>query len=324
MLSQARSFMSFTVLALLFAGQPPSTAQGPAVQLPGDNGKVGVPYSLGPKGQEFVFTLEKAEFAHRAFFQDNAMWAGENQRVLILWFAVQNPGKADRFFNGLVFKLTVVSPDDKNYVGNGGLYYGDTLQGVNVQIKPAQKIHVFAPILIHPRGVVNKLIVQPQAGPVLRYDLRATTKWVPDAFAGDNGVDILEVGKAKVGVPFGVGWFDFTIEKIEENTAESGGIKPEEGKRLIIATLTVKNVSKFKPAFAENFLPAKMMDENGEEIHYHGMRKMSSDESPAHQNYDPGQQMRCRLVFEAPSAVKPVSLKLTDAASARSVVVGLK
>ena len=316
-----KSIFAFLVVA---SGVTPSSSLGQAVQLPGDNGKVGVPYSLGPKGQEFVFTLEKAEFAHRAFFQDNAMWAGENQRVLILWFAVQNPGKADRNFHGSIFKLTVVSPDDKNSVGNGGLYYADTLQGVNVQIKPAQKIRVFAPILIHPRGVVNKLIVQPASGPVLRYDLRTTTKWVPDAFAGDNGVDILEVGKAKVGVPFGIGWFDFTIEKVEESTAESGGIKPEEGKKLIIATLTVKNVSKFKPAFAENFLPVKMLDENGEEIHSVGMRKMSGDESPAHQNYDPGQQMRCRLVFDGPSTVKPVSLKLTDAASGRSVVLTLK
>src|SRR4051812_7283696 len=106
MFIQLRLFVVFAVLALAAHGRT-AIAQGSAVQMPGDNGKAGVPYVLGPKGQEFVFTLEKAEFAHRAFFQDNAMWAGENQRVLILWFAVQNPGKADRNFSGLTFKLTV-------------------------------------------------------------------------------------------------------------------------------------------------------------------------------------------------------------------------
>ena len=38
-------------------GQATKEIQGPAVQMPGDNGKVGVPYSLGAKGKEIVFTL---------------------------------------------------------------------------------------------------------------------------------------------------------------------------------------------------------------------------------------------------------------------------
>jgi hypothetical protein len=47
-------------------GAKPNTPpkQG-AVQMPGDNGKVGTPYMLGKKGEELVFTLEKAEFASR-------------------------------------------------------------------------------------------------------------------------------------------------------------------------------------------------------------------------------------------------------------------
>src|SRR5258708_35903084 len=112
MFNRLYKFIAFTILAHFTTVAAPASCQGPAVQMPGDNGKAGVPYVLGPKGQEFVFTLEKAEFAHRAFIQDNAMWAGENQRVLILWFAVQNPGKADRNFSGLTFQLAVGSPGD--------------------------------------------------------------------------------------------------------------------------------------------------------------------------------------------------------------------
>jgi hypothetical protein len=299
-------------------------AQKPAVQMPGDNGKVGVPYVLGPKGQEFVFTLEKAEFASRAFIYDSAVFAQENQRVLIVTFAVQNPGKADRFFQGNAFKFTVVSPDDKNYTPSGYVYHPETLETISTQLKPAQKIRAFFAVAIHPKGVVNKLIVQPASGPVLRYDLRGKVKPMTDVFASENGIDTLDVGKAKVGPPFGLGYFDFAMEKLEESAAESGGFKPGDGNKLFIATMTVKNVSKTKPTFAQNYLVSKLVDENGEEMRLLGMAKMSGPEPPAHQNFDLGQQLRFRLVFEGPSAAKPVNLKLTDIHSRRSVLVSLK
>src|SRR5262245_6636852 len=87
----------------------------PAVQMPGDNGKDGIPYVMGEKDQALVYTLEKAEFASRTFLADDAVFAEPDQRLLVLSFAVQNPGKADMQFNGAAFKFTVVSPDDKNY-----------------------------------------------------------------------------------------------------------------------------------------------------------------------------------------------------------------
>src|SRR5690242_14612698 len=78
--------------------------KGPAVQMPGDAGKVGVPYMLGAKGDELVFTLEKAEFAARTFVSDDAVWAGDGERLLIVTVAVQNPGKTDRYFSHGLFK----------------------------------------------------------------------------------------------------------------------------------------------------------------------------------------------------------------------------
>jgi hypothetical protein len=70
-----------------------------AVQMPGDNGKIGTPYMLGKKNDEFVFTLEKVEFANRALFTNNALYATDKERLAVITYAVQNPGKSDRFFS---------------------------------------------------------------------------------------------------------------------------------------------------------------------------------------------------------------------------------
>ncbi|MDQ2986895.1 MAG: hypothetical protein M3R13_09275 [Armatimonadota bacterium] len=132
-----RQLFAFAVLAAAAAAysQP---AKPPAVQMPGDNGKVAVPYSMGAKGTELVFTLEKAEFAVRAFTHDDVIMAGADQRIIIVTFAVQNPSAADRVFNGSSFKFKVVSPDDQNYVAKAYVYHPENLGSMQDNLKPAQ------------------------------------------------------------------------------------------------------------------------------------------------------------------------------------------
>ena len=172
--------------------------------------------------------------------------------------------------------------------------------------------------------MVNKLIVEPGAGnPVLRYDLRDKVKLLTGALAADNGIDILEIGRAKVGTPYGVGWFEYNIEKFEESTAASGGFTPTAGNKLLIATITVKNVSRTKPGFGPGFLVPKMLDENGDEIRLTAMAKVSGPEPPTNQNREPEQQVRFRFVFQCPASVKLASLLLRDLHSARRVTAQL-
>ncbi len=314
---------AFAVCGMSFVSGGQQPKQG-AVQMPGDNGKVGVPYQLGKKGDELVFTLEKAAFAARVFTSDDAIFAYEEERLLIVTIAVQNPSKADRYFSHAAFKFTVVSPDDQNYVNKSYVYHPDKLSHMELQLKPAQKVRAWFAVKVHTKGVVNKLIVERGTGnKVLRYDLRDKVKPMTGPFAGDNGTDILETGRAKVGTPFGVGWFDYNVEKVEEATVESGGIAPSEGNKLVLVTMTVKNVSRTKPAWGPGFLQPKMLDENGDVVRFVQIAKVTSEDPPTHQNLEPEQQMRFRFVFEAPTAVKPVSLHLRDGAVARAVVVGL-
>ena len=300
------------------------TKQGPAVQMPGDNGKVGVNYRLGAGGEELVFTLEKAEFASRAVLADSTIFANPGQRLLILSYAVQNPANADRFFFNQSFTLTAVSPDDKNFVCDIAGIHPDRRDHLSLQLKPAQKVRALAVIQIHPKGPVNKLIVQRGTGtPVLRYDLRDKVKPFAGAFASDDGLDMRDVGKAKTSVQFELGPFDINVEKIEESTAAVESIELDSGKKLVMATVSVKNASKQSQGMHESILAARLLDENGEEMVFRTMAKMSSGDQ-FNQMIEPAQPARFRLVFEGGLRSKPLSLRLREQSSERSVAVSLE
>jgi hypothetical protein len=67
-----------------------------------------------------------------------------------------------------------------------------------------------------------------------------------------------------------------------------------------------------------------MLDADGDQVHFVQFAKTTSDDKPMQQNFQPDQQLRFRFIFEAPIAVKPVSLHLRDGATARTVVVALE
>ncbi|HJP83126.1 MAG TPA: hypothetical protein VJ835_06425, partial [Fimbriimonadaceae bacterium] len=184
----------------------------PAVQMPGDNGKVAIPYQMGKKGDELVFTLEKVEFVSRVLTKDREQFPEDGKRLLVVTYAVQNPSAVDRQFFAQSFSFTVVSPDDENFVTDGMTgspivaYHPDRRDRLSLALKPAQKVRAFAVIQIHPKGPVNKLIIQRGKGtPVLRYDLKDKVKPLAGAFSASKGLDILDVGVGAVAAPFDLG-----------------------------------------------------------------------------------------------------------------------
>ncbi len=292
--------------------------------MPGDNGKLGTQYRLGAKGSELVFTLEKAEFASRAILKDGAMFAAPGERLLVLTYAIQNPGTGDAHFFNQSFTFTVVSPDDENYAKGSAAYHPDRRDSLNMQLKPAQKVRALAVIRIHPNGPVNKLIVQRGKNtPVLRYDLKEKVKPLLGAFGADAGLNSVEVGASMLTVPFELGPWDVTVEKVEESPVAVGTLAPEAGEKVVVATMTVKNAALEQFIMHGSILQPKMTDADGTTLRSHGnMLKMSADDS-FNMMMDPAAQVRFRMVFYAPLLAKPEKLLLKEYNSERSVVVTL-
>ena len=221
----------------------------PAVQMPGDNGKVAVPYQMGKKGDELVFSLEKVEFASRVLAKDKEQFPSEGQRLLVITYAVQNPSSVDRQFFGQSFSFTVVSPDDENFVTDGMTgssivaYHPDRRDRLSMALKPAQKVRAIAVVQIHPKGPVNKLIVQRGKGTaVLRYDLKDKVKPLTGAFAANKGLDISDVGTAVVGAPFDQGVWDVLVGSVDEVSTALGDFAPDSGWKWVVLNVSFTNV----------------------------------------------------------------------------------
>lgn len=316
-------------LSLNASAQKPKTAPAQktsvgTVQMPGDNGKLGTTYQLGAKGDQLNFTLEKAEFASRFISKDKVFFAPEGKRLLVLTYAVQNPRNEDMLFFEQSFKFTVVSPDDENYEFEDYVFHPDRRDRLNLQLKPAQKIRAVAVIPIHARGPVNKLIVmRGEKNPVLRYDLRDKVKAQTGAFAAAEGLEMSDVGSALPGIPFELGPFDITLEKVEDVATAIGEYEPGDGKKLVVATVTVKNASMSPTELHYSILTPTLKDTDGSEAEYaFALLKMTSGDQ-LNVRIEPGEQVRARLLLRADAAAKPSVLILKEEGSGRSVRINL-
>lgn len=301
--------------------KPKPSASGPATPMPGKGGKIGTLYKMGGKDDELVFTLEKVEFATRFMIDSDTIVADSDHRLAVITFAVQNPGKADRAFSERGFKFTVVSPDDENFVVNVPIVQPDRRTAINMQLKPAQKVRGMAYLPIHPKGPINKLIVERGTNnPVLRYDLHDLVKPMTSPFAADSGKSSVNPGLAAMKTPFELGPFDFTVDSMEE-MPKVGDYDPGEGKKVVVFHMVLNNVSMIKWWSTGNYT-VKLFDEDGDEMASTAILKNSSDEN-FYTNPEPNNPMKYRVLFYAPAAAKLTKVVLSDGPSGRSVVIPL-
>ena len=311
----------------------PSTGVQAAVQMPGDNGKVGVPYQLGKKGEELVFTLEKAEFTSRLFWAQDGLFPSSGHRLLVLTYAVQNPGTADRSFFDQSFSFTVVSPDDENFVCDGATANGraalhpDRRDRMNLQLKPAQKIRAIVGIEMHPKGPVNKLIVQRHKGtPVLRYDLKEKVAPMKSCFASSDGSDMLAVGSALMTQTVDLGPWDITVEKMEDMPLPIGDLAPDKGNKFVVLTVTIKNASRTPYPLHNSLIQTQVTDIDGSMLPQSNLwLKGSTPERFPSGQIEPDAAVRIRVLYETGLLSKLTKITFKDAQySSMSAIVKLE
>lgn len=292
-------------------------------QLPGDDGQLNVPYSMGNKGAELNFTLESAEFSDRAQFADGAVHPTADQKLLILTFAVQNPLKTEDRLIWNSFKFTVVSPDDQNQEFGGYLYHPEHKTRFESTLKPAQKVKAMIAIPIHAVGPVNKLMVRRGEGPLLRYDLRGKVKPLVGPFATNEGIDIAKEGNATLNAPFAHGQLDWTVESVEAVNEPVGRYKAGDGEKMFIVTMTAKNAGLTKFPVTWNTLRPTMKDADGEPFEWlQDFVGMSSGKTISTE-LEPNDTIRGKLVFRGSANAKPAKLTLLDGKTNRTIVIKL-
>lgn len=301
---------------------PPKKApSGPIVlgteQLPGDFGKFGQTYTIG-KYQPINFTLKSAEYSILPVTIGNNTWVPKaDEKVLILRYTVHNPQPKELGYDWSGIRFTVVDAKDTNHdyiqcVAREGM----NDEPLRINLKPAQKLDVYAAVIVPAQGVTPKLIVEREKGaPVIRYDMRGNIAplTAPFADAADTtGMSAATQVPAKAGEFYPMGPFDTRLDAVAYTNEDLLRRDPGKGNRWMTVTFTIKNrTNKAQRVYWADFLP-EARDADGEKLYYtQALLKASRNES-VQGDLAPGEEGRIRFFFPIPANLEGKSIKLTQ------------
>lgn len=304
------------------AKHPPVAAKE-TYQLPGDNGKIGVVYRLGDKGNELYFRLESAQVAPYFKTPDDLVVAGEQERLLVLTYTVQNPQpKVDMMLNSRSFGFTAVSPDDKNYAFGGYSYQPENVRRYQTMLKPAQKVRLVVAVPIYATGPIHKVLVQRDSSTILRYDLEGLVKKMTSTFSPD-GLELGNQAKPEFGKPFDVNGFTVEVQKVEPREGPLGTYHAEDGGILFTVQYKITNLQAVSQQLKWTTLQATLTDQNGEKIDWSVGLVSPTSGKEINTDLEPGDSMTCVLVFKGSRSQKPTKLRLVDGNGKRASFIDL-
>jgi hypothetical protein len=244
-----------------------------------------------------------------------------DEKVLLLRFSVQNPQKEDRDYNRESFVITAVDAKDVNHVvsfiGRQG-----TSEPVNLQLKPAQKLDIFAALTVPAAGPVPKLIIQRGDGnPVLRYDLRGKVKQLAAPFvdpADATGATARTEVTAARATFYPLMLFDVRLDAIAFTPGPLEGQEAEEGKRFVTATVTLKNLHVIGIEYASGLFKADLTLASGEKVESNGVLLRPNRDEAANGTLKPGETTTVRLYFLVPMSDAPKTLRLQETDQSRT------
>ena len=281
----------------------------------GDNGQFGVTYTIGDTGA-VNFTLNSAEYrASRVIMGETTIAPTAEQKLLVLNATIHNPNKDLTALDWGTLRFTAVDPNDQNHEYENAVSKPGTNEPISVELKPAQKIDVFYVIRVPIKGVIPKLIVtHNNSGKVLRYDLRKAVKGLPAPFAdagyasGATGINEI---KGEAGTFYPLEGFDIKLVSTAYHEGKLGEYEPDEDKRYLIATVTIKNSNATEASYDNGTFTAALIAEDDEKSDNLNFLKPVRNEG-ATGDLKPGQEYTGRFFFMLPKDVKAKTLTVAE------------
>lgn len=284
-----------------------------AKPLAGTDGVIAKPVRIG----DFQFTLLSAKFDTRVTTREDTWIAAKGKKYLVLNFAVQNPGQTELTLEKESLSFTVVGADTNNYQSEPTLVNPEKLEPISMSLKPVQKVPGMVFIEVPGDDPIFKLMVRSRESKVIRYDLRGKTAKSESMFADKAGVTLADTAKAKIGQKIELGYFNLTLDSVDESTTAIGSKAPDEGKKLVVLHVTFTNPS-YKPHNLErSTYKFEVLDANGEKMEFSEDLIKASSTDTIVESVDPSKSMKGRLIYFAPKDAKAttVTVELPDGRS---------
>jgi hypothetical protein len=303
---------------------PGAGAAGTA-QLAGDNGEFGKVYTLR-KHEPLYFSLVRARYTvEQVLVGDRLIAPKADEKLLVLHFSVQNPGKTDLLVRSDSLRIMAIDQMNVNHPCESVWGDAETQQQVGLLLKPAQKLLIYAVIRVPAKGVVPKLMIQSNHdndGPVLRYDLRGKVEALPAPYADPadaTGATALMEVPAELGGMYPCNDYTVAIEKIEYTTGALEGRVPGPNERYLVATMRVKYVNTFGSALRTDTFRASCLTTDGEELGFKSVLMASDDRRVGASVRQGSPEIRMRMYFVVPKGVTLQTMSIFEDQSRRFV-----
>jgi hypothetical protein len=300
-------------------------------QLAGSDGKIGTLYSIGQRSPLAV-NLASTEFSVMPVaIGANKLVPNGEQKLVIVRFSVQNPQKTDVEFSSRALRFTLsdeqsatTSPDP-----NAGLLFvareGDVMpfQG---NLKPAQKLNVYAVLVVSGAANINKLILQ-RAGeanaPVVRYAI--TPRGLSAPIAGAAPYIALSQVNGQLNTYYPSSEAEIKLESAGFSATERlNQLAPSSGKRWLVLNFAARNpftASGVKVAYGPCFMSLALTDQNDErqssDYCNTPLFRPSRDERFSGE-LNSGEEVRFRIGFQVANTANIESLTLQVGRDGRS------
>lgn len=301
-------------------------------QLAGDNGKMGVTYTIGKGDHAVNFTLKSAEYEpNRVLTQRNTYLAKEDEKFIRLHFTFQNPNRRKITAYHATLKFTFVDDKGVNHNNLRILSKEGEIAPAFYEMLPAQKGDFYAVFLVSADTPIHKLIVQNRTDePVLRlYFKDGDIKPVPAPFADPadpTGSTVISEAVVDTNTVFPMGVFDFKVLSDEYITTPIGNLKPRKGKQFYVATVEAGNPSTtIKLNLNSGAFKVSVKTDDGEKSSFDFTRMFKTKRDEVHRDdLEPGDKYTCRLIIEIPLDVKVTAMRFLPGTNMRSILVNVK
>jgi hypothetical protein len=299
-----------------------------AAQTPGDNGKIGMTYTLGKGSDAFNVTLLSAEYTTRVMLQDGVIVAPENEKLLVLHYTAHNPGSGESSFNWSSLKFTAVDAENVSRVAMGIAARKDTTENCDVRLKPAEQVEVFTVFKVPAKAVIRRIVVQRgEQQPVLRLDLgNNEIKGLP-APVSDPADPTGAIARSEVpGLKdtfYPLGLYDVKVLEAGYVTGKLGSMDPDEEGKFFVVNVQVKNASLQKRALNWAMLDSKLKTLEGEILP--SERLIMARRSESVSGYlEPGAEFKARFYYKIPKDTEVTKFVIWEGAEGRRFLFDMK
>lgn len=293
----------------------PQPAVISSVQLKGDQAQFDQEYSLG-KEEPVNVIVRSAEYSiSRVVNGTQVYYPAANEKLLVLRLTLRNPLPHERLMRWDSLKFTAIDAANTNHDGDQVIIRDG--QGLEMMVKPAQKVDVFTVIKIPAKGEIPKVMIKSSDDLVLRYDMKGKIKKLEAPFADSSdpsGTTALAVVPSKLGVACDLGEYDFQLDSFEYTTEPPKETELGEGKHYLLVRGVLKNACPTEKFTRYDGFEPTVTTADGDDIAFEKLMELGGRHEWVDLTMKPGQEIKVRIYFEMGNDVKPktFTMKMPD------------